>query len=133
MEEMKAEERRRALAKTLTAEHPVSATALAGQFSVSRQIIVGDIALLRAAGLDIVATPRGYLLGGRGGGVERTVARARLNWKATAAISAAVLRRFPASFRCLPDAAETAAKGERKTMSPRSRLSDIQMPENPRF
>ena len=49
MEEMKAEERRRAIAKTLTAEHPVSATALAGQFSVSRQIIVGDIALLRAA------------------------------------------------------------------------------------
>ena len=36
---MKAEERRRAIAKTLTAEHPVSATALAGQFSVSRQII----------------------------------------------------------------------------------------------
>ena len=63
MEEMKAEERRRAIAKTLTAEHPVSATALAGQFSVSRQIIVGDIALLRAAGLDIVATPRGYKLG----------------------------------------------------------------------
>ena len=54
---MKAEERRRAIAKTLTAEHPVSATALAGQFSVSRQIIVGDIALLRAAGLDIVAKP----------------------------------------------------------------------------
>ena len=63
MEEMKAEERRRAIAKTLTAEHPVSATALAGQFSVSRQIIVGDIALLRAAGLDIVATPRGSKLG----------------------------------------------------------------------
>ena len=30
MEEMKAEERRRAIAKTLTAEHPVSATALGG-------------------------------------------------------------------------------------------------------
>ena len=62
MEEMKAEERRRAIAKTLTAEHPVSATALAGQFSVSRQIIVGDIALLRAAGANIVSTPRGYLV-----------------------------------------------------------------------
>ena len=49
---MKAEERRRAIAKTLTAEHPVSATALAGQFSVSRQIIVGDIALLRAKASD---------------------------------------------------------------------------------
>ena len=53
---------------------PVSAAALAERFSVSRQIIVGDVALLRAGGTDILATPRGYLLGGRGGGVERTVA-----------------------------------------------------------
>lgn len=47
---------------------------LGRRFSVSRQIIVGDVALLRAGGTDILATPRGYLLGGRGGGVERTVA-----------------------------------------------------------
>ena len=47
---------------------------MAERFSVSRQIIVGDVALLRAGGTDILATPRGYLLGGRGGGVERTVA-----------------------------------------------------------
>ena len=60
---MKAEERRKRIAETLTADQPISATALAGLFSVSRQIIVGDIALLRAAGLDIVATPRGYKLG----------------------------------------------------------------------
>ena len=60
---MKAEERRKRIAETLTADQPISATALAGRFSVSRQIIVGDIALLRAAGLDIVATPRGYKLG----------------------------------------------------------------------
>ena len=60
---MKAEERRAIIAQTLTADRPISATALAGRFSVSRQIIVGDIALLRAAGLDIVATPRGYKLG----------------------------------------------------------------------
>ena len=56
---MKAEERRAIIAQTLTADRPISATALAGRFSVSRQIIVGDIALLRAAGLDIVATPGG--------------------------------------------------------------------------
>ena len=49
---MKAEERRAVIAQTLTADRPISATALAGRFSVSRQIIVGDIALLRAAGLD---------------------------------------------------------------------------------
>ena len=40
----------------------VSATALAHTLSVSRQIIVGDIALLRAAGERITATPRGYVL-----------------------------------------------------------------------
>lgn len=38
----------------------VSAAALAGEFGVSRQIIVGDVALLRAAGEEILATPRGY-------------------------------------------------------------------------
>ena len=31
-------------------------------FSVSRQIIVGDVALLRAEGHDIVSTPRGYII-----------------------------------------------------------------------
>lgn len=41
---------------------PVSASALAVELHVSRQIIVGDIALLRAEGIDIDATPRGYLL-----------------------------------------------------------------------
>ena len=41
---------------------PVSATAIAKEFGVSRQIIVGDVALLRAAGEQISATPRGYVL-----------------------------------------------------------------------
>lgn len=44
------------------AGRPVSATALAKQFGVSRQSIVGDIALLRAAGEPIIATARGYIL-----------------------------------------------------------------------
>ncbi len=39
---------------------PVSASSLAETFGVSRQIIVGDIALLRASGEKINATPRGY-------------------------------------------------------------------------
>lgn len=43
-------------------KEPVSASVLAGRFSVSRQIIVGDIALLRAAAHEISATPRGYIL-----------------------------------------------------------------------
>ena len=46
------------------ARQPVSATALAGHFSVSRQIIVGDVALLRASGVEIAATPRGYVMAG---------------------------------------------------------------------
>ena len=50
------------------------AAALARQFSVSRQIIVGDIALLRAAGADISATPRGYVILRETGGLVRQVA-----------------------------------------------------------
>ena len=60
---MNAVQRREALSRCLTETPcPVSATALAQRFSVSRQIIVGDIALLRAAGANIVSTPRGYLV-----------------------------------------------------------------------
>lgn len=41
---------------------PLSASSLAAKLNVSRQIIVGDIALLRASGLNILATHRGYIL-----------------------------------------------------------------------
>jgi len=41
---------------------PVSASALAAALNVSRQIIVGDIALLRAQGQEIIATARGYMV-----------------------------------------------------------------------
>ena len=62
---MHAEERRETILKLLRqSAQPVSASTLAGQLSVSRQIIVGDIALLRAGGADILATPRGYCLPG---------------------------------------------------------------------
>ncbi len=43
------------------AEQPVSASALAKRLGVSRQVIVGDVALLRAEGCDIISTARGYL------------------------------------------------------------------------
>jgi len=69
----KPEERRKEIARCLTTKRPVSATTLAEQFGVSRQIIVGDIALLRAGGLDVVATPRGYRLGEEDG-LTHTVA-----------------------------------------------------------
>ncbi len=44
------------------AERPISATKFAKELGVSRQIIVGDIALLRASGESILATPRGYVI-----------------------------------------------------------------------
>ena len=70
-----AQERRNAIATALErAQNPVSATALAKECSVSRQIIVGDIALLRAAGMDITATPRGYIIPRAASGLKCTIA-----------------------------------------------------------
>lgn len=40
----------------------VTGTALSKACHVSRQIIVGDVAILRAQGTDIISTPRGYQL-----------------------------------------------------------------------
>ncbi len=73
---MKADTRREKIMAALReSREPISASTLAQEFSVSRQIIVGDIAILRAAGADIAATPRGYLLGsGQPEGVIRRVA-----------------------------------------------------------
>ncbi len=56
-------DRRNMIMETLkNCEMPISATKLGEKLSVSRQIIVGDIALLRAKGENITATPRGYIL-----------------------------------------------------------------------
>ena len=72
---MQAEQRRQAILNLLKTETgPVSAGLLAARFSVSRQIIVGDIALLRAAGEDISATPRGYVIRQSPAGLVRQVA-----------------------------------------------------------
>lgn len=72
---MHAEERRRIILELLqTASQPISASTLAGQLSVSRQVIVGDIALLRAGGEEILATPRGYCFQPSGAGLTRRVA-----------------------------------------------------------
>ena len=72
---MDAEARRAEIHQTLSrATAPVSAAALARDLGVSRQVIVGDVALLRAGGLDILATARGYILARPEPGVIRTVA-----------------------------------------------------------
>lgn len=71
---MNAQTRRKAIMEVLQGEEkPVSASNLAKQFQVSRQIIVGDIALLRAGGADISATPKGYVLTRERGGILRRV------------------------------------------------------------
>lgn len=60
---MTAEERRKYIITRLKeSELPCSASSLAAELGVSRQIIVGDVALLRASGTDIYATARGYVL-----------------------------------------------------------------------
>lgn len=60
-------------------DKPVSASKLAKHFGVSRQIIVGDIALLRAAGTQIIATPRGYLLEDKPHPLEKKIAVSHSN------------------------------------------------------
>ena len=61
---MRSEQRRQALLEILKqTSQPISAAALAARFDVGRQVIVGDVALLRSAGEQISATPRGYVMG----------------------------------------------------------------------
>ncbi len=72
---MDASERREQIRQKLSAATgPISATTLAQQLGVSRQIIVGDVALLRAAGAEISATPRGYIIHHEDTGLIKTVA-----------------------------------------------------------
>ena len=72
---MRSEQRRQALLNILkNTTQPISATALAARFDVSRQVIVGDVALLRSAGEQISATPRGYVMGQERSGLLRQIA-----------------------------------------------------------
>ncbi len=54
--------RTKIIAMLSEATEPVNATAIAGELSVTRQIIVSDIALLRASGYKIRSLHRGYML-----------------------------------------------------------------------
>lgn len=60
---MKAQERRKAIANMLSsASSPVSGAELSESFSVSRQIIVSDISVLKASGYEILSTHFGYVM-----------------------------------------------------------------------
>ena len=81
---MNAAERRTKITELLAAsDRPMSATALAARCGVSRQIIVGDIAILRAGGAEISATPRGYVLPRATDGITRTIACMMFRWYIT--------------------------------------------------
>ena len=72
---MTAEERRKAILETLkNSDRPCNASVLAETYGVSRQVVVADVALLRAAGASINATPRGYVMEREESGLVRRVA-----------------------------------------------------------
>ncbi len=61
---MRAERRREEILSLIgNTENPIPASVLKERFNVSRQVIVQDIAILRANGYDITSTNRGYVLG----------------------------------------------------------------------
>jgi len=45
----------------IQSQEPVKGQILAEMFEVTRQIIVKDIAIIRAEGVDIISTPKGYM------------------------------------------------------------------------
>jgi len=60
---MDGNERREKLLQIIkTSKKPISGSELANMLGVSRQVIVQDIALLRASNINIISTTKGYLL-----------------------------------------------------------------------
>ena len=60
---MSGEERRTSILNIIcNSKTPISGGKLSKELNVSRQIIVSDIALLRASGYDIISTNRGYVI-----------------------------------------------------------------------
>lgn len=60
---MNAIERREKILRLITtSDEPVSGSCLAAHTEVSRQVIVQDIALLKASGYEILSTNKGYVL-----------------------------------------------------------------------
>lgn len=59
---MNAVERREEIVKMIAGGEPVSGGALSKKLDVSRQVIVQDIALLKASGYEILSTNKGYII-----------------------------------------------------------------------
>lgn len=72
---MDGSQRRDKINKYLTStDEPITGTKLAKLFSVSRQVIVQDIALLRAKGTKIISTTNGYIISGEKEGFTKLLA-----------------------------------------------------------
>jgi len=68
------ERREKIIEILLSKRKAVNGSELAEMLNVSRQVIVQDIALLRAAGSNIIATPQGYLiLSKEKGNIRKTI------------------------------------------------------------
>ena len=58
-------------------QHPITGTELSERLGVSRQVIVQDMAVLRAAGHEILSSPQGYYVQPRQFGMHRAVVAVR--------------------------------------------------------
>lgn len=69
-----AERRREIREKLEKTKTPLKGQELAKEFGVSRQVIVQDVAILRAEGLELIGTPAGYVVGKENEGFIKTIA-----------------------------------------------------------
>lgn len=73
---MNSKERRETIVQNLSDnKKPIKGAELAKKFGVTRQVIVKDIAILRAEGCSIIATPEGYMFDNNiGDNIKRIIA-----------------------------------------------------------
>lgn len=72
---MNSVERRDNIVKLLLeSNNPIKGTTIAQKYSVTRQVIVKDIAIIRAKGKDIIATPDGYIFNKKDGKIKAIIA-----------------------------------------------------------
>lgn len=72
---MSSNERREHILKNLIESNkPIKGTELAAKYKVTRQIIVKDVAILRAKGNKIIATPEGYIVGREDNRIKEIIA-----------------------------------------------------------
>lgn len=59
---MSVDRRNAIMEKLRSTSDPITGSELAEQFNVSRQVIVQDIAIIRASGTNVIATSNGYMI-----------------------------------------------------------------------